>query len=53
MEIMMATFAGLFVLAMLVAILHWIDGRKPPWTNPGRKAPSGKITQKNSKKSSR
>jgi len=29
MEIMIVTFSGLFVLAILVAILHWIDGRKP------------------------
>jgi len=46
MEIMILTFAGLFVLAILVAILHWIDGRKPDGTNTRRNTPVVKKAKK-------
>jgi len=50
MEIMIVTFTGLLVLAILVAILHWIDGRKPAGTNTRRKTPVVKKAKKISHK---
>jgi hypothetical protein len=50
MEIMIVTFSGLLVLAIFVAILHWIDGRKPDGTNTRRKAPGMKKAKKISHK---
>jgi len=50
MEIMIVTFSGLLVLAILVAILHWIDGRKLDGTNTRRKAPGMRKAKKISHK---